>query len=348
MNVKILILLLLFLPLHPIYAIYAKTHDLQRALQEKNVHPVVVIGSGPAGLTAGMYAARSGMPTRVYAGETTGGQLTETSYVDNYSGVKRIVGFDLMQIMAEQAVAFGAEIIEETIVSVDLGRWPFVLHTSRNEEVRALSLIIATGANPRKLGVVGEEEYWGSGVSSCPICDGIFFSEKEVVVVGGGDSAIEKAIQLSSHAKKITILVRSHAMKASEHMKKKLKTYSNIEPVQYHKEITKIVGDGHILTGVRVVDRLTNKKKLFPTDGLFLAIGHIPNTALFRDQLELTEEGFIAVKNGPFTSVPGVFAAGEVMDAKYRQAIISAGYGSMAALEATHWLQEIGLANTHE
>ncbi len=323
-------------------------YHVSNALGKTNVIPVVVIGTGPAGLTAGLYSARGGLSTRIYAGETKGGQLTETSFVENYAGVKKILGNDLMQTMMEQVTEFGAEIIEESIVSVDFNQWPFVLKTDADEEVRALCVIIATGAKARKLGVQGEDTYAGLGVSSCAICDGYFFKGKDVVVVGGGDAAVEEALQLSPYAKSVTILVRKDRMRAADHMQKKLAGYSNIKPVQYNKQVTKVLGDDETLNALEVQDVVTGKKSMLPTSALFLAVGHIPHTELFQGQLDLTDDGYIHIKGsrtGADTSVPGVFAAGDVMDSRYRQAIVSAGFGCIAALEATAWLREIGVTD---
>ncbi len=320
-------------------------YDLARALKGDHVVPVVVIGTGPAGLTAGIYTVRGGFPTTIYAGELIGGQLTETSYVENYSGVKRVLGSDLMDTMLEQVAEFGAEIKKKSIVSVDFTRWPFVLRTDDDQEVRALSVIIATGGQPRKLGIPGEDTYGGAGVSSCAICDGFFFKGKDVVVVGGGDAAVEEALQLSPHAKSVTILVRKDRMRAAHHMQKKLSGYNNVKPVQYHKQVTQVIGDGDSVTGLEVQDTITGKKSILVAQGLFLAIGHIPNTDLFGGQLALTDDGYIHLHSGgpaQVTSVPGVFAAGDVEDRLYRQAIVSAGHGCIAALEATTWLRSIG------
>lgn len=324
------------------------TYDIRKALTPSHViTPVVVIGSGPAGLTAGMYAVRGGFPTKIYTGVTKGGQLTETSYVENYTGVKRILGNDLMSTMMEQAAEFGAELIEESIESVDFSQWPFVLRTDAGQEIRALSVIITTGATSRKLGIPGEDEHWGSGVSSCAICDGHFFKGKDVVVVGGGDAAVEEAMQLSPFAKTVTIFVRSGRMRAADHMQRKLQGYSNVK-LQYNKQVTQIIGDGDSVSSLEVLDTVTARKSMIQADGLFLAIGHIPATELFSGQLSLTDDGYIQVQSGRpglVTSVPGVFAAGDVMDPWYRQAIVSAGFGCIAALEATQWLREIGVTD---
>ncbi len=310
--------------------------------------PIVVIGSGPAGLTAAQYAVRLGIPTTLYTGPLPGGLLTQTAHIENYSGVKKLSGEALIDTMIEQAKEAGVTIEDESVVSVDLDQWPFTIALESGEQYRVLSLIVATGATPKKLGVPGEETYWGSGVSSCAICDAPFFKGKDVFVVGGGDSAVEEALQLSPHVKIVTILVRSHRMRAAHSMQQKLKGYPNIiNPVQYNKRITQVLGNEDDVTSLEIQNLLTDEKEAVPADGLFLAIGHHPNTDLFQDQLSLADSGHIITEpRTQATSVPGVFAAGDVEDDRYRQAVVAAGRGCAAAIDAVSWLRgEKGLTD---
>ncbi len=315
--------------------------EVESALKA-GVKPLVIIGSGPAGSSAAVYGGLLGMPTTVISGFSKGGQLMGTSYIENYPGVKRIEGPALMQIMHEQAQSFKAEFIEDEIESVDFKQWPFVLHGVLGD-YKALAVVVTTGATPKKLGVEGEDQYWGRGVSSCAKCDARFFEEKDVVVVGGGDAAVEEAIQLAPHVKSITILVRSNRMRAVNHMQEKLDGYPSVKVV-YNKIVQEVVGDGKKVVGVRVVDAMTGKNELVSAEGVFLAIGHHSNTDLFQGQLELRNSGHIALESrSQATSVIGVYAAGDVEDDLCRQAIVAAGHGAQAAIEAGNWLREIGL-----
>lgn len=308
--------------------------------------PVVVLGSGPAGLTAAQYAARLGIPTTLVAGDLRGGLLTQTSYIENYPGVKKIAGGELMDTMIEQALEAGVQILDETIVSVDLSQKPFVIATESGVLYRTLALIVATGATPKKLEVPGEDTFWGNGVSSCALCDAGFFKGKDVFVVGGGDSAVEEAMQLAPHVKSVTILVRSQRMRAARSMQQKLAGYPTIKAPEYGKQVTRVVGGKKGVTGLEVLDVITGSKELVPADGLFLAIGHHPNTDLFSGQLTLSDSGHILTDGKTqAASVPGVFAAGDVEDDHYRQAIVAAGRGAAAAIDAVSWLRNEGLTD---
>ena len=280
------------------------------------------------------------MPTTVINGTMPGGLLTQTSFVENYSGVKKVIGEELMNTMVEQTLQAGAKILDDTVVSVDLSQWPFVIATDRGSIYRVLSLIVATGATPKKLEVPGEETHWGNGVSSCALCDALFFKGKDVFVVGGGDSAVEEAIQLAPHVKSVTILVRNQRMRAAQSMQQKLKGYPTIKPPLYSMQVTQVLGDETGVTGLELQNLTTNAKQVIPADGLFLAIGHHPNTDLFVDQLSLSDSGHIIIEGRTqATSVPGVFAAGDVEDDRYRQAIVAAGRGAAAAIDAVSWLR---------
>lgn len=317
--------------------------DIQKALQMKDVVPLAIIGSGPASLSAGIYGARSGVKTLVIAGNEPGGALTKTSYIENWPGRTKILGTDLMDEVRQQAQEFGAEIMSEAVVRVDLNTWPFEIYLESGKLIRALTVIIGTGSTPRTLGVTGEKEYWGKGVTTCAICDAPFHKDKEVVVVGGGDSAIEEAIQLAPYAKKITILVRKDSMRAAAAMQARLRDYSSIE-VKYNSYIKTIVGDGTQVTSVEVFDTKTNVQTTMHVSGVFLAIGHDPNIELFKKYLTIAPEGTIEMPDRTQrTSLKGIYAAGDVTDHRYRQAGVAAGDGIKAALDAVAFLQEIGL-----
>lgn len=317
--------------------------QIKRSFDKQNVIPIAIIGSGPAGLTAGMYGARAGIHTVVFTGDLPGGQLTLTGSVENWPGVRNSLGYEIVSNLEEQARDFGAILIEETIDYVDFSTWPFILYTSSGEKINALSVIIATGAAPRKLGVPGELEYWGKGVTSCAVCDCHLFKGKDVVVVGGGNAAIEEAMQLAPYAKNITILVRSDRMRAEFSMRQKLEEFHNIK-VAYNKQVVKVIGDGEVMTGLEIKDSETGEVETMNVQGLFLAIGQNPNTNLFKDKLELSRFGYIILEGrSQETSVSGIFAAGDVADSEYRQAVVACGTGCMAALDAVKWLREIGL-----
>lgn len=320
-------------------------HDLsiERSFDKKNVVPIAVIGGGPAGLTAGLYGVRAGIHTVVFTGETKGGQLTNTTFVENWPGIKKAYGHEIMDVLFEQAESFGAKIVEDTIVKVDFAKWPFVLETESKKTINALSVIVATGAAPRKLGIPGELDYWGKGVSPCAVCDCHFFKNKDVVIIGAGDSAIEEAMILSHYAKNITIIVRKDIMRAAKRMQDKIGEFSNVKKI-FNYEVLKIVGDGQVVTGVEIKDANSGKTSVIKCQGVFLAIGQNPNTDLFAPFLQLNRFGYIHVQGrSQATSVPGVFAAGDVEDNEYRQGVVASSSGCKSALEAVKWLRELGL-----
>lgn len=317
--------------------------NIETIWKQKNIMPVAVLGSGPAGYAAAMQTASAGLPTFVFSGPDKGGLLMGTTAVENYPGILKATGASIPETMEQQVINAGGIIIEDRVIAVDCSTWPFTLETENGLKAQALTLIVATGASPKKLGVLGEQEYWGKGVSSCALCDRLFFKKKDVIVIGGGDAAVEEALQLAPYAANITIFVRGHRMKAIHSMQEKLQTYAHIKIV-YHKSIAKIIGDGKGVTAVELLDAQTDKKSVFKTQGVFLAIGQIPNTELFKNQLELTLSGHIALEGrSQMTSIQGVFAAGDVEDSEFRQAYIAAGHGGQAGLEAVRWLQHIGL-----
>ena len=303
---------------------------------------VVIMGSGPAGLTAAIYAARSGLSTLVIEGDESGGQIALSYKVDNFPGFPDgISGEELGEKMRAQAIKFGARIQSAKVANVDMTKKPFILNLEGGKQVTAKSLIIASGASTKWLELPSETALIGRGVNSCAVCDAPFFVGKEVVVVGGGDSALEDALYLANYASKVTIVHRSEHLRASPHLKgqadanKKIKFLLNSEI----KEIKDPVNEK--VTGVVLQDTETKKDRFFSCDGVFIAIGHAPNTQLFKGHLQLDQNGYIVTKpSSTDTGIEGVFAAGDVADPKYRQAITAAGSGSMAAIDAYHYLQE--------
>ena len=299
-----------------------------------------MLGAGPGGLSAGLYGAAQ-FDTVVVAGEQPS-LLTETSYVENWLGAPHQLGADLIQKSREQAEAAGARIIDATVKKVDLTSWPFVITLDDDKTMYALALIIATGARPRMLGVPGEKEYWAKGVSACARCDALFYKNKNVVVVGGGDAAIEEAVELARYAKEVTILHRRSQLRAAGRMQTRLRTYPQIH-LMYDINVKEIIGDKKKVTGIKIAHSDTGEQETLPIDGVFLAIGHQPNTDLFKDVLETDNIGYLILQcNTQQTSMPGVFAAGDVADPHYRQAIIAAGDGAKAAIDAIEFLESLG------
>jgi thioredoxin reductase (NADPH) len=300
---------------------------------------VIIVGSGPAGLTAAIYASRADLNPLMIEGVEAGGQLMLTTDVENYPGfIDGIMGPELMENMRKQAARFGTEYVTDNVTSVDLSRIPLEVTTS-DRTYPAKTLIVATGAKARMLGVPGEQQYLGHGVSTCATCDGFFFRDQELIVVGGGDSAIEEANFLSKFASKVTVVHRRDELRASKIMQDRAFRNAKIEFV-WNSVVTEVLGDELKLSGVRLRDVVTGEESEVAAGGLFVAIGHTPNTALFEGQLELTG-GYIVTQGGTTaTSVEGVFAAGDVVDFRYRQAVTAAGMGCMAAIDAERWLEE--------
>lgn len=300
------------------------------------IHKVIIIGSGPAGLTSALYSARADLKPLVIAGLTYGGQLMLTTEVENFPGFQHgIQGPELMQNMIAQAERFGAKIVYEDVVSVDFSKKPFQVSTG-GAEYAGESIIIATGASSLWLGLPSEEKFRGKGVSSCATCDGFFFKDKEIAVIGGGDAALEEALYLTKFATKVTLLNRSEKLRASKIMQDRALANPKIT-VLYNKVVEEFLGQEK-LSGVRVKDVVTEETQEMPVEGTFVAIGHKPNTEIFKGQIELDAKGYIVPKDQTLTSVDGVFVAGDVRDYRYRQAVTAAGMGCMAALDVEKYL----------
>jgi thioredoxin reductase (NADPH) len=301
---------------------------------------VIIIGSGPAGLTAALYTARANLSPTLIEGLEAGGQLTLTTLVENYPGFRNgIQGPELMEEMREQAAHFGTELIQGNVTAADLQQRPFRITLDGGRTLTTDALIIATGASARWLEIGSDRKLSGRGVSTCATCDGYFFRGKPIAVVGGGDSAMEEAIYLSRLASKVTVIHRRDSLRASKIMQDKAFKNDKIDFI-WDSEVAEVkdVGKGEV-TGIVVRNLKTGQLKELPLDGVFIAIGHTPNTALFAGQLELDGGGYIITRDGTKTSVPGVFAAGDVQDHIYRQAVTAAGTGCMAALDAERYLE---------
>ena len=306
--------------------------------KKKTKFDVIIIGAGPAGYTAGIYCSRARQDTLILSGILPGGQLVNTTDVENYPGFENgILGPDLMIIMRKQTERMGTTIIDDEVVNVDFKHKPFKVLTA-SEEYEAKAVIICTGANPRKLGLEGEKTFAGKGVSYCATCDGPFFRNQELVVAGGGDSAVEEATFLTKFATTVHIVHRRDKLRASKVMQerafadKKIKFYWNkvVDEIQGNEKVQKII----------LKDKITNEKTTLEVGGIFVAIGHDPNTKLFENQIELDDQGYIVLKQNTKTSVEGVFAAGDVHDRTYRQAVTAAGFGCMAAIDVDKYLSE--------
>ncbi len=297
----------------------------------------LIIGSGPAGLAAALYAARANLEPVVLSGMDLGGQVSKTGAIENYPGFPSIEGPEMVSAFQQQAEQFGAEIVYDSATEVDLSIHPFKV-TTYGSEYFAESLIIATGASIRELGVPGETEFTGRGVSYCATCDGHFFKEKDLVVVGGGDSALKEGIFLTRFANSVTIVHRRDELRAGPYLANKAKENPKINFV-WDTIVTEIIGDGTV-NSVRLKNKKTGDEEVRSIDGVFIFIGHDPNTELFKDQLETDENGYLVLDKKMHTSLPGVFAAGEVGDPHFQQVIVSAGMGAAAAMEVVEFLEE--------
>ena len=304
----------------------------------------LIIGSGPAGYTAAIYAARADLKPVIYTGLEPGGQLTTTTDVDNFPGYpKGIDGPTMMNELKEQAERFGTEVITDFISKVEFSKNKGGLHKVFSQDgttIEAKTIIICTGASAKYLGLPSEQKLIGGGVSACAVCDGFFYKNQEVAVVGGGDTAAEEATYLAKICSKVIMIVRKDHLRASKAMQNRIKKYPNIS-ILYNHEVEEVIG-GNIVEGVKTINNLTKEMIELKITGLFLAIGHTPNTEIFQGKIEMDKSGYIITQpKSTITNVPGVFAAGDVQDKEYRQAITAAGSGCMAALDAERYLQEI-------
>lgn len=308
-------------------------------------HQIIIIGSGPAGFTAGIYTARANLDVVIFEGNQPGGQLTITTEVENYPGFPEgVQGPELMELFRKQANRFGAKSIYEAITKVDFSKRPFILYSDREREYSADAVIIATGATARRLHEKGEEKYWGYGISACATCDGFFYKNQKVFVIGGGDTAMEEANYLTHFASSVTIVHRRQEFRASKIMVDRAKKNPKIDfllDTVIDEFLGEEVNGFPRLTSIRVRNVKTGEISNLPADGVFYAIGHTPNTSIFKEYLELDENGYLITRGkSTYTNIEGVFACGDVQDHTYRQAVSAAGSGCMAAIDAERWLQE--------
>lgn len=311
------------------------TNELQK---EK----LVILGSGPAGLTAALYAARACLNPLVIEGDNPGGQLMSTSYIENWPGIPSTFGSTLMLDIRKHASHFGTRYLAQEIVAAQLTQHPFILTTQSGKQIATDALIIATGATPKKLNCPGEDLYWGRGVTTCAVCDGSFYKDMPVVIVGGGDTAMENALFMTNFTSDITIVHILDQLTASQAMKNKVLAHPAVKII-YQSTITAIDGDDKQVEKVVISNVKTGEGTTLPARAVFIAIGLQPNTQIFKDQLSLNSYGYIQLTQHTHTSIAGVFAAGDCADYRYRQAITSAGTGCAAALDAERYLKEIEL-----
>lgn len=304
------------------------------------VYDVLIIGSGPAAYTAAIYTARAALKTVIFAGDVAGGQLLLTSEVENFPGFRDgVLGPDLMDEMKAQAKRFEVEMVDEFIDAVEPGS-PHTAQVRNGKKVQAKTIIIATGAQARWLGLENETRLMAKGISACATCDGYFFQGKHVVVVGGGDTAMEEALTLTKFADKVTVVHRRGELRASKIMQERAKSHPKIEFI-WHSAATDVLGE-NMVSGVEITNLQTGKKQIIDCGGLFVAIGHIPATDFIKGIIDLDDKGYVVVRDNVFTNIDGIFAAGDVADKRYRQAITAAGDGCRAALEAEHFLGNQG------
>lgn len=306
---------------------------------DQKIENVIIIGSGPAGLTSAIYTARANLSPLMIEGEESGGQLMTTTEVENFPGFEHgITGPDLIVVMRKQAERFGTRFITRNVTKVDFSQRPFKVWIGEKLHL-AKTIIISTGAKAKYLGLPSEKQYANRGVSACATCDGAFFRNQEIGVVGGGDTAMEEAMFLTRFASKVILMHRRDTFRASKIMAERVMNNPKIE-VMWNTEVIEVLGDGKSMTGAKIKNIQNGEVKELPITGLFLAIGHKPNTELFQGMLDMDETGYLITQpNTTYTKIPGVFAAGDVQDHVYRQAITAAGTGCMAAIDAERWLE---------
>ena len=301
---------------------------------------LLILGSGPAGYTAGIYAARAGISVMIVSGNQEGGQLTMTSSVENFPGFGEISGYELMDKMKQQAINLGVSFVNDYIVEVDFSNRPFVCSSENGHSYKAKAVIVATGASARWLGLPSEKEYLGYGVSACATCDGFFYRGRTVAVVGGGNSAVCEALYLSTLADKVVLVHRRNSLRADKILQDRVLNNKKIV-VEWNSVVEEILGQDEPkkVTGIKIRNVETDEMKNIDLDGVFVAVGHKPNTDIFKGNLVLDDKGYIVThENSSVTDIEGVFAAGDVKDPKYKQAVISAGSGAMAAMDAVEFL----------
>lgn len=300
---------------------------------------LLIIGSGPSGLTAGIYAGRAQLNPIILEGDHPGGHLVGTTFIENWPDHERILGVDLMDQIHDHAIASGAKIISESVSSIDLSQHPFKVISKEGTEYLCNALILAMGSSPRRLRCEGEADYWGKGIAACATCDGPLYKNKDVVVIGGGDSAMEYASFLAKFARNVTIIQLLDKLTASATMQARVLENPRIK-IYYSHLVTKILGNGNRVTGITITHVGTKIATTLTTDGIFVAIGHTPNTSMVRGQISLDPTGHILVHDKVKTSVEGVFACGDIMDPGYKQAIVAAGLGCTASMAAERYLLE--------
>lgn len=309
------------------------------SVDKKDLENVLIIGSGPAGLTAAIYAARANLEPLMIEGEEVGGQLMTTTDVENYPGfAEGIMGPDLMTVTKKQAARFGTRFIPKNVTKVDFSQKPFKVWIG-DEEFKSKTVIISTGASAKYLGLESEKTFLGKGVSACATCDGAFFRNQKVAVIGGGDTAMEEATFLTRFASKVYVIHRREEFRASKIMADRVVANEKVE-VLWNTELKEVLGDKKGVSGIRIYNNKSDETNDMEMDGVFIAIGHQPNTQLFQDKLDMNDVGYLTTKGkSTFTNIEGVFACGDVQDDHYRQAITAAGTGCMAAMDAEKWLE---------
>lgn len=301
---------------------------------------LLILGSGPAGYTAGIYAARAGVDVMIVSGNQEGGQLTMTHSIENFPGFEEISGYELMDKMKQQALKLGVKFVNDNIVEVDFAHRPFVCSSENGHSYKAKAVIVATGSSAKWLNIASEKKYLGYGVSACATCDGFFYRGRTVVVIGGGNSAVSEALYLATLAEKVVLVHRRHQLRADKILQDKIFNNRKIV-VEWDSVVDEIKGEDEPLkvTGVKIRNVETDETKIIAADGVFVAVGHQPNTEIFKGNLILDSKGYIVThENSSVTDIEGVFAAGDVKDPRYKQAVISAGSGAMAAMDAIEYL----------
>ena len=307
----------------------------------EKIYDILIIGSGPTGYTAAIYAARAELSVMVLQGYQTGGQLMQTSEVENYPGFEEgILGPELMEKLEKQALRFGAELLPEDVISVDFSIRPFTVRTDTSA-YRSQAVIVATGASAKWLGLPKEKHLQGRGVTACATCDGFFFKGKDVIVVGGGDTAMEEALFLTRYVNQVTLVHRRNTLRASKIMQERARNHPKIK-FALESEVVDILGDENV-KGAVLRNTTTGQETSIAVEGIFVAIGHKPNTDLFKGIIDLDEAGYIVPVEHTMTNIPGVFAAGDVTDHRYRQAVTAAGDGCRAAIDMERWLEDQGI-----